>query len=337
MKTSYLTPLFEKLKIDLKELLREIVAKPQFDESFLYRDCPHAQQLALCKAILQKMGFDEASSRLDLSVHPFCSTLHPKDVRMTTSIHPNNLFFAIFSTLHEGGHGLYNKGLPAEHFGSPLCEPISLGFDESQSRFWETLIGQSEPFWHYFFPILQRDFHAQFGSLSFENFYQAINAVKPTLIRIEADEVTYNLHIIVRFEIEKGLIEGSIRVKDVPAVWNEKMRECLGIAPPYDGEGCLQDIHWSLGFIGYFPTYTLGNLYAAQIFEAFSHAHPDWKEKVRHGNLDFVREWLTTHIHQYGRQFSSEEMCRKVTGRPLSEQPFIDYLNHKYRSLYQIK
>lgn len=337
MKTSYLTPLFDKLKLHLKELLKAIRAQPQFEEGFLYGHCPKSKQLDFCNKILHHMGFEDTSSRLDLSTHPFCTGLHPKDTRMTTGIHPDNLFFAVFATLHEGGHGLYNRGLPPQEYGSPLCESLSLGIDESQSRFWETLIGQSEPFWHYFFPILQHDFPEQFSALPFQDFYNAINIVRPSLIRIESDEVTYNLHIIVRFEIEKGLIEGQIKVKDLPNIWNEKMREYLGIAPQYDGEGCLQDIHWSLGFIGYFPTYTLGNLYAAQFFNAFTQAHPQWKEKTAAGDLSYIRDWLKTHIHQYGRQYTPAELCHKVTGSSLNERSFIDYLNRKYQSLYQIK
>jgi len=336
MKTSYLITLFEKLKLDLKELLRAILFKPQPDDSFLFCHCPKSEQLDFCNKILHKMGFEDGSYRLDLSAHPFCTGLHPKDTRMTTAIHPDNLLIAVFATLHEGGHGLYNRGLPAEQYGSPLCEPISLGIDESQSRFWETIIGQSDALWRYFYPILQKDFSEQFHAVPFHKFYHAINAVEPGLIRIESDEVTYNLHIIVRFEIEKGLIEGKIKVKDLPDVWNEKMRENLGIAPQYDGAGCLQDIHWSLGLLGYFPTYTLGNLYAAQFFNAFAHAHPDWKEKTATGNLDFIREWLRTHIHQFGRQYTSAELCTKVTGKTLSEKPFMDYLHSKYKALYQI-
>ena len=337
MKTSYLITLFEKLKLDLKELLRDIMSKPQKDDQCLYRECPKDEQVLFCKKILHKMGFDEASARLDLSVHPFCTGMHPKDTRMTIKVNPENLFSAVFAALHEGGHGLYNRGLPAEQYGSPLCEAISLGIDESQSRFWETVIGQSEAFWHYFFPILQREFPEQFQMLSFDKFFAAINLVQPGLIRIESDEVTYNLHIIVRFEIEKGLIEGKIKVKDLPDIWNEKMRDNLGISPQYNREGCMQDIHWSLGFFGYFPTYTLGNLYAAQFFNAFAHAHPNWKERLAAGDLDFIREWLRSHIHQYGRQYTSDELCSKVTGRNLSEKPFIDYLNRKYKALYGIQ
>ncbi len=336
MKTSYLIPLFERLKLSLQQLLKEIMGKPQFNDDFLYRNCDARKQIEFSKLILEKMGFDEASSRLDQSAHPFCTSLHPKDTRMTTRIIPENIMSNLFAVLHEGGHGLYNRGLPFEHYGSPLGEQVSLGIDESQSRWWETRIGQSAPFWQHFFPLLQKAFPEQFSSVSFEDYIRAVNSVKPGLIRIESDEVTYNLHIIVRFEIEKGLIEGSLKVKDLPDIWNEKMRENLGIAPKFDGEGCLQDIHWSIGAIGYFPTYTLGNLYASQFFTTFEKQHPDWKEKVAQGELGFIREWLRTNIHCHGRQFTSSELCKRVTGQTLSETPFISYLERKYKPLYRI-
>jgi carboxypeptidase Taq len=281
------------------------------------------------------MGFHENNSRLDLSAHPFCSTLLPDDVRMTTRVNPDDPFFSIFAVLHEGGHGLYGLGRPKEQFGSPLADSLSLGIDESQSRWWETLIGQSYPFWQHFFPLLQAEFPEQFNGIHLEDFYRAINHVKPSFIRIESDEVTYNLHIIVRFEMEKALIEGSLKVKDIPDAWNEKMREYLGISPQFDGEGCLQDIHWSLGLFGYFPTYTLGNLYASQFFQPFEKTFPSWKERVSQGDLDFIREWLKENIHQYGRQYPAEELCRRVTAEALSEEPFIRYLHHKYQSLYR--
>lgn len=336
MKTSLLTPLFSKLKLSLTQLLKDISVKAPFPEDFLHRHCPWHKQLDFAHKILHKMGFHPSTSRLDTSAHPFCNGLHPKDTRMTTRIHPENIMFGIGAVLHEGGHGLYNMNLPAEHFGSPLCEHASLGIDESQSRWWETLIGQSRALWQYFFPVLQKEFPEQLGSVSLDDFYHAINSVQPGLIRIDSDEVTYNLHIVVRFEIEKGLIEGSLKVKEIPEAWNSRMREGLGISPEFDGMGCLQDIHWSLGYIGYFPTYTLGNLYAVQFFEAFEKIHPNWKQRVGEGNLDFVRDWLKENIHRYGRQFTPEELCSRVTGKPLSQEPYVNYLTKKYRELYQL-
>jgi carboxypeptidase Taq len=246
------------------------------------------------------------------------------------------MMFCIGAVLHEGGHGLYNMNLNVEHYGSPLGQQVSLGIDESQSRWWETLIGQSYSFWQHFFPLLQEEFPEQFAGVLLDDFYRAINAVKPGFIRIEADEVTYNLHIIVRFELEKALIEGSLKVKEVPDAWNAKMREYLGISPEFDGQGCLQDIHWSLGAIGYFPTYTLGNLYSVQFFTAFEKAHPNWKEHVSRGALDFIGDWLKENIHQYGRQYTPDELCQKITGKSLSEEPYVNYLKKKYSALYHL-
>jgi len=336
MKTAILTPLFSKLKLPLTQLLKDINIKTPFLEDFLYRHCPKHKQLEFSHKILYKMGFHPSSSRLDTSAHPFCNALHPKDTRMTTKVHPENIMSCIGAVLHEGGHGLYNMNLNIEHYGSPLCQQVSLGIDESQSRWWETLIGQSYFFWQHFFPQLQEEFPEQFGNVLLEDFYRAINAVKPGFIRIEADEVTYNLHIIVRFELEKALIEGSLNVKDIPDAWNAKMREYLGISPEFDGQGCLQDIHWSLGHIGYFPTYTLGNLYSVQFFEAFEKTLPEWKEHVSKGALDFIRDWLKENIHQYGRQYTPDELCQKVTGKGLNEEPYVNYLKKKYGMLYHL-
>lgn len=336
MKTSVLTPLFSKLKLSLTQLLKDIMVKKPFVDDFLYRHCPKYKQLDFAHKILHKMGFHPSTSRLDTSAHPFCTGMQPKDTRMTTRVHPENIMSNIGAVLHEGGHGLYNMDLPFEHYGSPLCEQVSLGIDESQSRWWETLIGQSHPFWQHFFPLLQEEFPEQFGGVLLEDFYHAINTVKPGFIRIDADEVTYNLHIIVRFEIEKELIEGTLKVKEVPDAWNNKMREYLGISPEFDGQGCLQDIHWSLGFVGYFPTYTLGNLYSVQFFSTFEKAHPNWKERVAQGSLDFIRDWLKENIHRHGRQYTPGELCQRVTGKALSEEPYVAYLNKKYRGLYKL-
>lgn len=332
MKISLLTPLFNRLKLFLTELLKEIATKPACDERFLHQHFPKQQQLDFSHKILHAMGFHPSSSRLDLSSHPFCSGLQPKDTRMTTHVHPENLLFCIGAVLHEAGHGLYNMQLPAEQYGSPLGEQVSLGLDESQSRFWETFIGQGLPFWKHFFPLLQQEFPEQLNRVRLDDFYKALNAVKPSLIRIDSDEVSYNLHVILRFEIEKGLIEGSIKVKEVPLLWNAKMREYLGVCPQFDGQGCLQDIHWSLGYMGYFPTYTLGNLYAAQFFEAFQKQKPAWHETVAKGSLKEVRQWLKENIHTQGRQFSSQELCQRVTGKPFSEEPYINYLTQKYQA-----
>ncbi len=336
MKTSTLTPLFNNLKLRLTELLQEIVLKLKPETNFLSLEYPAAKQISFSQRLLNAMGFHEGNSRLDLTVHPFCSGIHPTDVRMTTRVHPEMPMSNLFSVLHEGGHGLYEMHLDPKQFGTPLCSAASLGIHESQSRFWETLIGHSYSFWEHFFPLLQAEFPEQLGTVTLSDFFKAINSVTPSLIRVEADEVTYNLHIIIRFEIEKALIEGSLKVRDVPDAWNEKMREYLGISPQFAGEGCLQDIHWSFGGFGYFPTYTLGNLFASQFFSSFEQAHPDWKQRVAKGELGTVREWLKENIHRHGRQYTSSELCERVTGKPLSAEPFIQYLEAKYRALYHI-
>ncbi len=333
MTVGQLVPLFGRLKIALMTLLKNTQAKPRAHDQFLHQHYPPAAQMRFGQLLLKAMGFEAENSRLDQSMHPFCSGLAPSDTRMTTHIHEEIPMANFFAVLHEGGHGLYHQGLPEEHFGSPLGESVSLGIDESQSRWWETLIGHSYPFWQHFFPLLQEEFSEQLGGINLDTFYQAINIVRPSLIRIHADEVTYNLHIIIRFEIEKALIEGTLKTKEIPEVWNEKMREYLGVEPQSDSEGCLQDIHWAMGGIGYFPTYTLGNLYAAQLFETFCAQHPNWESRLHHGDLAFIRTWLEEKIYRFGRQYPPTELIQRATGHPLSEQPYIAYLTKKFNGI----
>jgi carboxypeptidase Taq len=337
MTTSFLIPLFSKLRISLSELLKMIGTQPIPSDSFLHGEFSHARQMRFAEELLKAMGFQRSSSRLDESNHPFCNGIAPKDTRMTTRINPDALMNNIFAVLHEGGHGLYHQDLPEDQYGSPLAESISLGIDESQSRFWETLIGHSLPFWKCFYPKLQKEFSEKLSGIHINEFYRAINIVRPSFIRIHADEVTYSLHIILRFELEKALIEGQLKVKDVPQMWNERMRDYLGISPQDNSIGCLQDIHWSMGAFGYFPTYTLGNLYAAQIFEAFERAYSGWRERVETGDLLFIRNWLASEIHRYGRQFTPHQLIVKVTGKALSEAPYIHYLHRKFTALYHLE
>lgn len=329
MTVAILSPLFDRLKIALLDIVKKIQERPLPEQDFLHVDYPSEPQMRFGHLLLKAMGFVEESSRLDLTVHPFC-TGTPYDTRMTTHVHIDAPMTNFFAVLHEGGHGLYCQGLPAQHFGSPLCESVSLGIDESQSRFWETFIGHSRPFWRHFFPLLQKEFPNQLGRIDLETFYQAVNGVKPSFIRIHADEVTYCLHVIIRFELEKALIEGSLKVKDLPAAWGEKMRNYLGIVPKNDAEGCLQDIHWSMGAMGYFPTYALGNIYAAQLRQVFIKDYPNWEEKLSKGELSFIREWLREKIHRWGRQFTPADLIKNATGSALSEGPYIAYLKEKF-------
>lgn len=332
--TAELDTLFGKLKKSIRQLLDTLVACKPIDDRCLHGKFPAEKQLKFGRELLHAMGYDLEKGRLDLSNHPFSMSIHPSDSRVTTRIHRSSLFDSLSAVLHEGGHSLYEMGLMPEYYGSPLCEPVSLGIHESQSRLWETRIGQSKPFWKHFFPLLQKEFK-KLEPVTLDQFYRAINRVSPTFIRVEADEVTYSLHVILRFELEKQLIEGSLKVTEIPEAWNAQMETLLGIIPPTDREGCLQDIHWSMGAFGYFPTYTLGNLYCAHFFEAFETEFPDWEKRVSHGDLIFLRVWLQDNIHQHGRLYGAHELVKRISGQKLSEKPYLTYLTHKYKSIYK--
>lgn len=334
--TKQVTDVFQGLRKSNSELLKKIVKAKKVDDSFLYGKYPEDKQLELSRALLEDMGFNFKNGRIDLSTHPFSSSFHPTDSRVTTRIAPDFAFSCLSTILHEGGHSLYEMGLPIEKYGSPLGEAVSLGIHESQSRWWETRIGLSRPFWKYFLPKVQKAFPDQLKGIDFNRFYNAINKVEPSLIRVEADEVTYPLHVILRFELEKGLVDGSLKVKDIPEAWNAKMQELLGISPPSDREGCLQDVHWSMGALGYFPTYALGNLFAAQLFTSFAKEFPDWETKVENGNLLFIKEWLHKNIYQHGRRWRSLDLIKEVSKKPFAEADYNAYLTSKYSPIYSL-
>lgn len=325
--------IFKKVKPALKKLLGQILECKPVETRFLHGKFSADKQLAFGRTLLQAMGYDLEKGRLDLSTHPFSMAIHPSDSRVTTRIHRTSIFDSLSAVLHEGGHSLYEMGMMPEYYGSPLCDSVSLGIHESQSRLWETRIGQSKPFWQHFLPHLKKTF-PKLENVTLNQFYKAINAVTPTFIRVEADEVTYSLHVILRFELEKELIQGSMKVSEIPEAWNQLMQESLGITPPTYREGCLQDIHWSMGAFGYFPTYALGNLYASQFFEAFERDFPDWESRVAMGELLFLREWLQMKIHQHGRTYRASELVQIVTGKKLSETPYLSYLTEKYKNIY---
>lgn len=332
-KTQEVEQLFSKLRETLTPLIRKVSQKP-VDDQFLFGKWDHVKQMAFSQKLLDAMGYDSNKGRVDLAAHPFSSSSHPTDSRITTRIHPTSLVSNIFVILHEGGHALYEMGLPQDFYGSPLGEARSLGVHESQSRWWETRIGMSKPFWQYFFPLLKETFKGQLDHVTMEEFYLAINKVKPSFIRVEADEVTYPIHVILRFELEKALIEGSLTVRDIPDAWNAKMEQYLGIIPSTPAEGCLQDIHWSMGAFGYFPTYTLGNLYAAHLFEGFAKEHPEWEKQVAAGTFDFIKLWLHEKIFQHGRRYTTQELLQQATGSPFTAEPYLRYLKQKYSALY---
>jgi carboxypeptidase Taq len=328
---------FANLKEPILILLKKIKAAKQVDDSFLVGKFDHEKQLKFGHLILEAMGYDKSHGRLDLSTHPFSSACHPTDSRITTRMHPTSLISNISVVLHEGGHSLYEMGLPIEEYGSPLGEAISLGIHESQSRWWETLIGQSKAFWQFYLPLLKEEFKGAISKVELDVFYKALNKVEPSFIRVEADEITYPLHVILRFELEAELISGSLSVEEIPEAWNAKMKELLGIVPKNDSEGCLQDVHWSMGGFGYFPTYTLGNMYAAHLFLAFEKVYPDWNQRVAKGELTFIKEWLGEHVHQHGRRYTSKDLLNQVTGESFSAKAYIKYLDKKYKDIYQIQ
>lgn len=326
---------FSAIRGPLSDFVRQIVHSPRKpDSSVLHRHFPRAAQEAFGRKIAETIGFDFKRGRLDVSKHPFCGGTGPADVRLTTRYYEDFFSPSVFGIMHEAGHGLYEQGLPEKHMFTPAGQAISLGIHESQSRMWENFVGRSLEFWEKMYPDCQRAFPEALGGVSLDVFHGAINTVQASLIRVEADEVTYNLHIILRFEIERDIISGRLEVRDVPAAWNAKMKELLGITPPDDAQGCLQDIHWSAGMFGYFPTYALGNLYGAQFFEAAQRAIPNLRDELRRGQYTPLLAWLRENIHQHGMHYQPVELVRRVTGEPLSVEPFLRYVRAKFGPIY---
>ncbi|HEX7004276.1 MAG TPA: carboxypeptidase M32 [Trueperaceae bacterium] len=325
--------LFDRLRPELVRLAREVAGDDEQD-AVLYRHFDIEQQKEFVRAEAARFGFDFERGRLDPSVHPFAEGIDPSDVRVTTRFRSDFLSSALFATLHETGHALYEQGLDPELARSPLGKAVSLGIHESQSRLWENLVARSLPYWRGAYPRLQPLFPALEG-VSLEEFYRAVNCVKPSLIRVEADEVTYNLHVIARFELELAMLEGDLATADLPEAWNAKYRELLGIEPPDDLLGCLQDVHWSVGLIGYFPTYTLGNVMSVQIFEAARRSIPDLFDRIEAGDHVPLREWLKVNIHRQGSRYEPDELLERVTGTRLDAAPYLAYLQNKFEDLRQ--
>lgn len=331
-----LRPVFSDLKKRLGELRLAIEASPVRPRTeVLERPFPVVLQEAFARRVLEAMGYEFKAGRLDVSVHPFTSgTLG--DVRITTRYEPNNLAPGLFGVMHEGGHALYEQSLDPQRFRDPSGGACSLGVHESQSRFWENVIGRSLPFWCYWFPELRRAFPGLLDDVTVEEFWRAANASRSTFIRVDADEVTYNLHVILRFELESDLVAGRLAVRDLPGAWREHSRDLLGVDPVDDRLGVLQDVHWAAGLVGYFPTYTLGNLYAAQFLEALRRDVPDLDDRLAAGDLGVVRNWLYRNVHVHGRRWFPGELCRRVTGQPLSSDAAMRYLWAKFGDVYGI-
>lgn len=331
-----LDKVFEELREAIVNLLNKIKASNiKIDTSFFNKHFTKEEQESFGIFVANKLGYDFEAGRLDVSAHPFTTTFDNKDVRITTRYDENEFRGALFSTIHESGHAIYEQNIPDELKGTGLATGVSMGVHESQSRYYENILGRSKEFWKYFYNEVQKRF-IQFKDVSIEEFFKAINVVEPSLIRTEADELTYSLHVIIRYEIEKELINGRITVDELPEIWNAKYKEYLGVEPKNDAEGVLQDMHWSDGSFGYFPSYALGNLYGAQFLSKMIKDIPNYYKLIENGEFNNIREWLKENIHKYGSIYKPSEILMKVTGEELSAKYFIDYLNKKYSEIYNL-
>ncbi len=320
----------------LKELVDKLVQQSQVNDSFLFQHFPKQQQWDWGMHLIKELNFDLDSGRQDLSEHPFSISFNSNDVRITTRVDENDFGNMTWSCIHEVGHALYEQGLALPQYGLPLGEACSYSIHESQSRLWENNVGRSRHFWKRYFPQLQQYFPNQFGGIGLEEFYRGINKVQPSLIRTEADEITYHFHVFIRYELEKRLLEGSLLAHEIPAFWNEHYQKLLGVTVPDDKQGCLQDVHWSHGSFGYFPTYSLGSFYAAQFFQAAKSQINNLEEEIANGNFTQLLAWLRTNIHSKGRKLISEDLCKEVTGSTLEVDNFVAYILDKYSDIYTL-
>jgi carboxypeptidase Taq len=335
MRTSDVKAIFDDLRPKQVELVQAIAAKPQVDDSFLHQPFDETRQWAFGEQVITQFGYDWKRGRQDKAAHPFTTEFSINDVRITTRVDKNFLSPMLFGSMHECGHALYGMGAAPELERTGLERGASLAVHESQSRLWENLVGRSLPFWEYFYSQLQQVF-PQLSGIPLQTFYKGINKVQPSFIRVEADEATYNLHIMLRLEIEIALLEGKVVVKDLPVLWNTKMKEYLGVCPSDDAQGVLQDIHWSGGMIGYFSTYTLGNLISAQLWEKINQDIPDLSEQIRAGKFEALLAWLREKIHRHGAKFEPQELVQKVTGSRIDPAAYVRYLTGKFGEIYNL-
>jgi carboxypeptidase Taq len=334
--TAEVASLFDTLRSDLVPMVDAIGDAPPIDTSLLHGTYPQSDQRAFGRSVIADFGYDFDRGRQDVSAHPFTTSFSPNDVRLTTRYDEENVASALFSTIHEAGHGLYEQGIDPALDRTPLAHATSLSIHESQARLWENHVGRSRSFWRHYLPALRDRFPNALGNAALEPFYRAINRVEPSLIRVEADEVTYHLHVMLRFELERGLIDGSVRVNELPERWNEAMDAYLGVVPETDANGVLQDVHWSQGAFGYFPTYTLGTLTAAQLMEAIQDARPDLPVHIADGHFEPLLGWLRTHIHQHGRTLKAPDLLERATGEALSTEAWLRYARDKFGALYNL-
>ncbi len=334
LKTADVKKIFAELRARQVELVKEIADRPQVDDSFLHQQFGESIQWDFGKEVITKFGYDWNRGRLDKVAHPFTTNFGLGDVRITTRLDPDYLFSGLGGTMHECGHALYEMGIAPALERSPLGTGASLAIHESQSRLWENLVGRSRDFWAGFYPELQNRFPGKLDGISLDKFYRGINKVEPSLIRVEADEATYNLHIMLRLELEIGVLEGKIACRDLPEIWREHMKEYLGVCPETDADGVLQDVHWSCGAVGYFSTYALGNLVSAQLWECINHDVPDLSGQIRNREFAALFDWLRENIHRHGAKFEPQELVKKVTGSKITPEPYLKYLRKKYSEVY---
>jgi carboxypeptidase Taq len=327
--------LLTELRAELVPLVRAVCNRPPMYDAFLHATFAEEPQLEFGLGIATAYGYDLGRGRLDRTHHPFCTRFSGGDIRITTRVYPDDITRALFSTLHESGHGMYEQGVAAALDGTPLGSGTSMGVHESQSRLWENVVGRSLGLWQHYYPQLQAKFPAQLKNVSLEAFHAAINKVERSLIRTEADEVTYNLHIIIRFDLELAMLEGKLAVKDLPEAWRARYQSDLGLSPPDDRDGCMQDVHWFGGTIGgAFHSYTIGNVLSAQFHAAALRAHPEISGEIAEGRFATLKGWLDQNLYRHGRKFEADELVRRATGAPMTIRPYMDYLSRKYGALY---
>ena len=338
MKTVEVKTIFDALKKDLIPLIAQIRERAgTVSDACLHGSFPVDKQREFALSVIERFGFRADSWRLDPTVHPFASNSGITDIRITTRYYPDFINPSLFGSMHECGHGLYENGVDPDLERTPLARGASSSLHESQSRMWENLVGRSRAFWKFFYPKIQAAFPEQLGTVEMETFYRAVNRVQPSFIRVEADEATYGLHIIIRFELEQEIMQGTLALKDIPEAWNARMKEYLGVDVPNDAQGCLQDVHWSGGMFGYFPTYQLGNIISAQIWDKVLADIPDLYTQFESGEFMVLREWLREHLHRHGRKFTPQETLQRVVGGPMDVAPYIRYLKTKFGDIYGIK
>lgn len=337
MKAQEIRRLFEELRTQLVPLVEAISAHPPADDSCLRQYFPEAEQLRFGLDVIKRFGYDLDRGRQDKTLHPFMTKFSLGDVRITTRVNEHDLGDGLFSTMHESGHAMYEQGIRSDFDGLPLGSGVSSGVHESQSRLWENLVGRSRNFWQFWYPRLQAAFPQQLGSVEGEIFYRAINKVQRSLIRTDADEVTYNLHVLLRFDCELSLLDGSLAVRDLPEVWRERYQSDLGITPPDHRDGVLQDVHWYGGLVGgAFQGYTLGNILSAQLFERAVEQHPSISDEVASGEFSTLHTWLRQNVYQHGRKYTVSELIERATGSPLALDAYLRYLRGKYGELYEL-